>query len=81
MSDVVRDALQQRNEETHLWLRINLILIFLHDIYHNNTVPDAAEHRLLELREDNRCALDGVEGPDGLVSLLRLQLSVVSNKR
>ena len=72
MSDVVRDALQQLNEETHLWLRINLILIFLNDnhIYHDSSVSDAAEHSLLELREDNRRALYGVEGPDGLVSLL-----------
>ena len=60
-----------------------LVLIFLNNnyIYHNSSVPDAAEHSLLELREDNRRALYGVEGPDGLVSLLRLQLSVVSNKR
>ena len=69
----MRDASQQLNEETHLWLRIgNLILIFLHNnhINHNSSVPDAAEHSLLELREDNRRALYGVEGPDGLVSLL-----------
>ena len=68
----MRDASQQLNEETHLWLRINLILIFLNNnyIYHNSSVPDAAEHSLLKLREDNRRALYGVEGPDGFVSLL-----------